>query len=255
MSIRERWVDSGGVRLHCLESLAPEPTTQVPLLIIPGVFGNAEDYIDEMTRLAPRRCLAVSLRGRGKSDVPASGYRLDDHVSDIAATVAQCDLEKPAMMGYAIGAAYAIAYAVDAPEKISGLIIGDYPARYRVLSAKWIETALETMGARANPEVARALHRDSALVPLWERLGSLRGPIAVMRGAQAGSMVTAEVAAKYQEHRPDVEITTLKNNGHELWKPDFDSYIGAIENFLGCIDKMNSENRATPPARSRRLPS
>ena len=242
MPIRERWVDSGGVRLHCLESVPLRPTIQVPLLIIPGVFGNAEDYIDEMTRLAPRRCLTVSLRGRGNSDVPVSGYSLENHVSDIAATLAQCGFERPAMMGYAIGAAYAMAYAVDAPDKISALIIGDYPARYRALPAKWVETALENMGARANPEVARALQRESAQVSLWEHLGSLRCPTAVVRGAQAGSMVTAEVAANYQEHCPGVEIITLENNGHELWKPDFDSYIGAIGKFLARVDKTNPKS-------------
>jgi len=239
MSIRERWVDSGGVRLHCLESVPQAPSAHVPLLIIPGVFGNAEDYLDEMTRLAPRRCLAVSLRGRGNSEVPASGYRLEDHVADIASTMAQCGFEQPALMGYAIGGAYAIAYALAAPEKISALVIGDYPARYRPLPAKWVESALESMGARANPEVARALQRESALVPFWERLGSLQCPVAVVRGAQAGSMVTAEVAAQYRESRPDVEIITLENNGHELWKPDFDGYIGAIGDFLGRVDKTN----------------
>jgi len=242
MSIRERWIDSGGVRLHCLESVPLEPTTQAPLLIVPGVFGNAEDYIDEMTRLTPRRCLAVSLRGRGNSDVPARGYRLEHHVSDIAATIAQCGFERPVLMGYAIGAAYAIGYAVEAPDTISALIIGDYPARYRALSAKWVETALESMGARANPEVAHALQRDSALVSLWERMGALRCPIAVMRGARPGSMVTTEVAAKYQEHCPSVEIITLENNGHELWKPDFDSYIYAIGSFLARVDKTNPKS-------------
>lgn len=242
MPIREQWVDSGGVWLHCLESVPLEPTMQVPLLIIPGVFGNAEDYIDEISRLGPRPCCAVSLRGRGRSDVPASGYRLEDHVSDIAATVAQWGFERPAMMGYAIGAAYAIAYAVDAPDKLSALIIGDYPARYRALSAKWVGTALESMGERARPDVAHALQRDSAQVSLWERLGSIRCPTAIMRGAQAGSMVTAEVAAKYQEYRPGVEIITLENNGHELWKPDFDSYIEAIGDFLSRVDQMKSRS-------------
>ena len=242
MPIHEQWVDSGGVRLHCLESVPLEPTTQVPLLVVPGVFGNAEDYVGEMSRLAPRPCCAVSLRGRGRSDVPASGYRLEDHVSDIAATVAQWGFERPAMMGYAIGAAYAIAYAVDAPDKISALIIGDYPARYRTLSAKWVESALESMGERARPEVARALQRDSAQVSLWERLRSIRCPTAIMRGAQPGSMVTAEVEAKYQEHRPGIEIITLENNGHELWRPDFDSYIEAIGDFLSHVDQMKSMN-------------
>jgi pimeloyl-ACP methyl ester carboxylesterase len=237
MPIRDRWIDNGGVRLHSLESVPPESTTQVPLLIVPGVFGTAEDYLEEMSRLAPRPCLAVSLRGRGRSDVPARGFRLEDHVSDIAATAAQWGFGRSAMMGYAIGGAYAMAYALDSPGKVAALIIGDYPARYRALPAKWVDGALKSMGDRARPEVARALQAESVQVSFWERLGTLRCPTAILRGAQTGSMVTAEVVAKYQEHLPGAEILTLEHNGHELWKPDFESYLGAIGNFLSGIDR------------------
>ncbi len=236
MPIRDRWIVNANVRLHGLESVPVEPSEQVPLLIIPGVFGNAEDYIDEMSKLAPRKCMAVSLRGRGRSDIPASGYSLDDHVSDIVTAVTQSGFERPAMMGYAIGAAYAIAYAVERPDTISALIIGDYPARYRALSPKWVGTALEAMGERARPEVAHALQRESAQVSLWEQLGSIKCPIAILRGALEGSMVTEEIAAKYREFLPRAEIITLTRNGHELWKPDFESYIGAIGQFLSRID-------------------
>jgi len=236
MSIREKWIINDSVRLHALESAPAEATAQVPLLIVPGVFGTAEDYLDEMSRLAPRQCLAVSLRGRGHSDVPASGYTLEDHVSDVAAAVAQSGFQRPAMMGYAIGAAYAIAYAIHATESISGLIIGEYPARYRTLSEKWAARALETMGARARPEVAHALQRSSAQVSLWEQLEKIRCPIAIVRGGQAGSMVTEEIAAKYRDFAPRAEILTIEPNGHELWKPDFDNYITTIGNFLARVD-------------------
>jgi pimeloyl-ACP methyl ester carboxylesterase len=157
-------------------------------------------------------------------------------VSDIVAAVTQSGFERPAMMGYAIGAAYAIAYAVEWPNTISALIIGDYPARYRALSPKWVATALEAMGERARPEVAHALQRESAQVSLWERLASIRCPTAILRGALEGSMVTEEIAAKYREFLPGAEIVTLARNGHELWKPDFESYIGAIGQFLSRID-------------------
>jgi len=103
MGIVEKWITNRGVRLHALESVPPEASAQTPLLIIPGVFGNAEDYVDEMSRLAPRRCLAVSLHGRGHSDVPATGYALEHHVADVAAAVVQSGFERPAIMGYAIG--------------------------------------------------------------------------------------------------------------------------------------------------------
>jgi len=98
MPIEQRWVTNGAVRLHCLAQESDSPLT--PFLIVPGTFGVAEDYIQEMEALAPRRCIAVSLRGRGQSDAPASGYRFEDHVADLAAAAAQLGVERFAMMGY-----------------------------------------------------------------------------------------------------------------------------------------------------------
>ena len=66
------WADNHGVRLHYLET--GTASCSLPLVFLPGTFGYAEDYIDEMSALAPRRCMAVSLRGRGRSDTPAVGY-------------------------------------------------------------------------------------------------------------------------------------------------------------------------------------
>lgn len=40
-----------------------------PIVFIPGRFGTAENYVSiEFAGLGPRRCIAVSLRGRGHSD-------------------------------------------------------------------------------------------------------------------------------------------------------------------------------------------
>src|SRR6266446_111781 len=154
MLIEDRWVNSGSVRLHCLAQESDSPLT--PFLIVPGTFGFAEDYVQEMSALAPRRCITVSLRGRGRSDAPASGYRFEDHVADIAATAGQLGTEKFAMMGYSMGAAYALGFAAQQPQRIAGVIVGDYPARYRALSPKWAERAVTAMPDRASPEVAQA---------------------------------------------------------------------------------------------------
>ncbi len=234
MRLQERWVESGSVRLHCLEQTSSSPLT--PLLIVPGTFGMAEDYLQEMEALAPRRCITVSLRGRGRSDVPASGYRFEDHVADIAATVAQIGLSRFALMGYSMGAAYALGYALEASRQIAGIIVGDYPARYPALAPKWVDTALESMGERARPEVARALQRDSAKVLLWDRLDSIECPVLILRGGQPGSRVTDEMAAMYLERLRSADLVTLDRNGHDLWKPDFEDYIGAIGNFIELLD-------------------
>jgi pimeloyl-ACP methyl ester carboxylesterase len=211
----------------------------MPFLIVPGTFGVAEDYVQEMEALAPRRCLTVSLRGRGLSDAPASGYRFEDHVADIATAVAELGAERFAMMGYSMGAAYALGFGTQQSEKIAGLIVGDYPARYRALSPKWAERAVASMPDRANPKVAEALQRESSEVLLWDRLSSISCPVMILKGGQPGSLITSEIAAMYLERLNEAEIVTLDRNAHELWRPDFESYIGAIRSFLERIDKAH----------------
>lgn len=234
MLIEDRWVNSGSVRLHCLEQESNSPLT--PFLIVPGTFGVAEDYIQEMSALAPRRCITVSLRGRGQSDAPASGYRFEDHVADITAAAAELGSEKFAMMGYSMGAAYALGFAADQPGRIAGLIVGDYAARYRALSPKWAERAVASMPDRANAKVAEALQRESSEVLLWDRLSSIGCPSMIIKGGQPGSLITSEIAAMYLERLKEAEIVTLDRNAHELWRPDFESYIGTIQSFLERVD-------------------
>jgi len=234
MPIEERWVRNGAVRLHCLEQ--ESDSTLTPFLIVPGTFGVAEDYVQEMEALAPRRCITVSLRGRGRSDAPASGYQFEDHVADIGAAAAQLGNERFAMMGYSMGAAYALGFAVQQAPRIAGVIVGDYPARYRALSAKWAERAVAAMPERARPEVAAAIQRESSEVLLWDSLGSLDCPVMILKGGRPGSMVSAEIGAKYLERLKQGEVVTLDQNAHELWRPDFESYIGAIRAFLERVD-------------------
>jgi pimeloyl-ACP methyl ester carboxylesterase len=234
MAIEQRWVNSGSVRLHYLEQESDSRLT--PFLIVPGTFGVAEDYIQEMEALAPRRCITVSLRGRGKSDAPQSGYRFEDHVADITAAAAQLGREKFAIMGYSMGAAYALGFAAAQPGRIAGLIVGDYPARYRALSPKWADRAVASMPDRATPKVAEALQRESSEVLLWDSLRSIESPVMILKGGQPGSLITPEIAAMYRERLKQAEIVTLDRNAHELWRPDFDSYITAIRTFLERVD-------------------
>ncbi len=229
---REDWASNQGVRLHYLES----GDRGLPHVFLPGTFGYAEDYLPEMQALAPRRCAAVSLRGRGRSDVPAKGYAFEDHVADFAAIAESFGCDRFTLMAYAMGATWALGYALRCPERVAGLILGDYPARYRALKPGWGDRAVAAMPDRANPAVARALERDSFEVDMWDRLGEIRCPVLILRGGQPGALVTDEVAARYRQHLERMRLVTLPPNGHELWKPDFDGYIGAVGDFLAELD-------------------
>ena len=205
-------------------------------MFLPGTFGMAEDYVPEMSALAPRRCVAVSLRGRGRSDVPELGYSFEDHVRDFDTIVAESGLDRFCLMAYSMGAAYAIGYAARNAARLAGLIIGDYPARYRALAPAWVGRALTALPDRAKPAVARALQRESSEVVLWERLAEIRCPVLILRGGQAGVLVTDEIAAMYRRHLTRARLVTLPAAGHELWQPDFDAYVGAVRSFVEQLD-------------------
>jgi pimeloyl-ACP methyl ester carboxylesterase len=113
-----------------------------PLFYVPGAFGFAEQFSNEMVVLSDRRCIALSLRGRGKSDAPLSGYSFEDHVSDIDVVVKQSVIKNFCLMSYSMGVPYAIKYAIDNPETIKGLILCDYPARYPKLTKTWSDSVI-----------------------------------------------------------------------------------------------------------------
>jgi pimeloyl-ACP methyl ester carboxylesterase len=92
------------------------------------------------------------------------------------------------------------------------------------------------MPDRATPKVAEALQRESSEVLLWDSLRSIESPVMILKGGQPGSLITPEIAAMYRERLKQAEIVTLDRNAHELWRPDFDSYITAIRTFLERVD-------------------
>ena len=140
MQIFEGKVDNQGVSIHYIESfvdstveIAEDSIVEViveteerpPLLIVPGFTESAEDYIEIIRAFEDRKCIAITLRGRGKSDSPEFGYTLEDHVSDIQAVVEQLALDNFYMLGYSRGVSYMIEYALGNLSKIKGMIIGD----------------------------------------------------------------------------------------------------------------------------------
>jgi pimeloyl-ACP methyl ester carboxylesterase len=234
--VQEEWVYNHGVRLHYLDSGPQVSSDQVSVFFVPGALASAEVYLTEMTSLAPRRCIAVTLRGRGKSDAPRSGYSFEDQVSDIEAVIGELGLNRFCLMAYSLGVPYAIGYAARHPHSFAGLIIGDYPARYPALTPAWAEKALSATPTRVAPHVIRGLQQESVEISLWNTLNRIQCPVMIICGGQSDSLLTAQQTQMYREHLSNAEILTFEESGHELWIPNYDRFIGAIKQFLERID-------------------
>jgi pimeloyl-ACP methyl ester carboxylesterase len=237
MTIREHWVDHAGVRLHLLESHADSASSLVPLLHIPGAFATAEKFQPEMETLAPRRCIAMSQRGRGKSDAPVQGYTWEHHVADVEQVVAATALSGFCLYAFSMGVPSALGFAIRHPEQVKGLIIGDYPARYPALPTSWVD---KFRSAPVNQQVVRAIQRESREIPLWDELHRITCPVLIMRGSQEGAILTMRETEEYVKRLRDVTVTVFEGSGHVLWEPDRTAYAAVIKQFLEKIDHASS---------------
>lgn len=234
--VEDHWADNRGIHLHYLDTQRTWDPARIPMVFVPGLLGTADDYQSEVTHLFPRRCVALSLRGRGKSDAPERGYSLEDHVSDIETVLASAGLNRFCLMGYSTGVAYALGYAVKHPSHLAGLVIGDYPARYPAYGAQWVERVRGHLPAERY-HVAQAIHAEGREVLLWDSLPVLRCPVLILRGGQEGSLLPSELADEYLKRLLDARVNVLEKSGHALWEPDVEPFLTMLDVFLTEVDK------------------
>ena len=239
-SFREEWLKNGSVRLHYVESGWDSPSGLTPLVYAHTGFGAADVFALEMKALFPRRCVACSLRGRGNSDAPDAGYSFDENVSDIDAVVDHLVSDRICLMGWSIGVTFSIAYAAGHPERVSGLVLLDYPARYPKFSAGWAERWSSEPSVKDNPDRMRGLRgleRESTELLLWDRLNAIKSPILLIGGGAEGSLLKQEHVEKYRQHCRNLEVEISPDSGHMVWQPDYDRFISRVNKFLDYVDE------------------
>ena len=77
----------------------------------------ADEYEWLLDALGDRRVVIVDVRGRGRSDVPDTGYRWEDHIGDLRAAVEQLDVDRPIVVAFSRGSSYALGYALHLPDR------------------------------------------------------------------------------------------------------------------------------------------
>ncbi|RPJ54459.1 MAG: alpha/beta hydrolase, partial [Acidobacteria bacterium] len=98
----DSWTQNGAVRIHYIDQPASSAAGTVPLVVSPGVWEPAERALPLCRRMT-RRAVAVSYRGRGRSDTPATGYDLEDHLGDLATVVEAAALDRFALLAFSRG--------------------------------------------------------------------------------------------------------------------------------------------------------
>ncbi len=100
------------------------PSDGVPVVALHGVTDTWRSFEPVLPHL-PRalRCFALSQRGHGGSEAPASGYRLADFADDVVAFLDAQRLERAIIVGHSMGSANALRLAIDHPQRVAGLVL------------------------------------------------------------------------------------------------------------------------------------
>ncbi len=237
------WTTHDGLSLYALDARA-ESRHGSPLVFLPGLGEHADEHLPLLEALAPRRAIAVDLRGRGRSDVPDTGYDLQHHLGDFEATVDDLALDRFHLAAFSRGSGYALGYAIRHPDRVASLTIGDYRANHVAVAPGFAEWWMKVrwrgvpMVDRMDRRVAEGLERESSLVPMWDELEGLACPLLVIHGGAKGAVLDAAGAEEYRRRARTCELVVFDDSGHDLWRPDADRFPSTLRAFLQRVDPI-----------------
>jgi pimeloyl-ACP methyl ester carboxylesterase len=94
-----------------------------PVVLLHGLSATRRHVVQGSRHLIRHgyRLIAYDARGHGASD-PAPRYEYADLVGDLAAVLDRLELERAALVGSSMGAATAMAFALDHPDRVPALV-------------------------------------------------------------------------------------------------------------------------------------
>lgn len=223
------------VNIHYLDTIREANQQLTPIIICPGLSETAEEYEDLLTYLLPRRAIALSFRGRGRSDTPRTKYDLADHVSDLSAVIQETSIDRFHLMGYSRGVSYALGYAQTNENRLSSLIVQDYPAEHKQMSVQWAEDYIHNylMPTGRNKyirqQAVKGIQRESTPIQLYAKLDL---PVLVIRGLLEGSLLSDADLLQYSHMFNDILVKEFAGSAHDIRDTEREALYQAIKDFL-----------------------
>jgi pimeloyl-ACP methyl ester carboxylesterase len=218
---QQRFVDNGGVRIeYRVREASGAGSRLAPVVFIPGMTSSASIWennlalVRALDAVAPRKLIAISLRGRGASDCPDTGWTPQDHQRDIAAVIRA---EKPGryhLVAHSMGVAYAIGFALTRPRhEIRSFIAGDYFPAVKQVNEAWAHAVESNPPPLSyDPRLARHILREQGAEDYASRLNQLAMPMLVILGRKSIDPATGALYAKAPQHR-----VIWLNDGHMVF--------------------------------------
>jgi pimeloyl-ACP methyl ester carboxylesterase len=230
MTYAEHFANNNGVRIHCLEFCAED--TRLPLVIVPGMINSAEEVADAIGDQLSRHTIIMSIRGRGKSDSPATGWRFEDQASDVVSVIQHFGFSAFALFGHSVGSSFAIGALPLIGEKMRVFIDGDYAPFYPPFSEGWAAKVREYEERQISEIALDGIVREAIGNTLVEQLKLVEDRLFVITGDQEESLLEPAHIARLQELFPKIQIERLDGLTHEFMSDDPARSVEAIERCI-----------------------
>lgn len=268
LAASHRYVHTSVGRVHVLIGGAGETT----LLFVPGLGASAGDFPELLALLAQRhRLVAIDLPGSGLSDAVAfKGHPGRPWNQVISAVTDQVGISEFALIGHSLGGLAAGGFAINHPERVSGLVLLSPFGLSRRIPLHWnlslVPGSMDLLAYSRRLAFARSAGNESArsdryprlvgtrfgtgsdlnLVPrllqplrlraeseLLPALGLLSGRVLVIWGIEDGQLPLRD-AAPQLSYYPGIKLEVLEGAGHLFPATQPETTAGLITDFLAA---------------------
>jgi pimeloyl-ACP methyl ester carboxylesterase len=188
----------------------------------------------------------LSYRGRGRSDTPATGYDLQQHVGDLAAVIEREQLDRFCLLAFSRGVPYAIGYTLEHLDKVTGLILADQPP----IQNQWPEGNAEfwknlvyrgkPVTNFIRPAALDSIQREAKQVEFWDSLYRIECPVLIMRGLSTTHTIPSDLSEKdslrYRCLMKNVQEIGFEYSGHMIPDDEPSKYADTVRSFLTKLD-------------------
>src|SRR3712207_1313748 len=117
------------VKLQYVEQGDP---SGIPVLLLHGVTDSWRSFEPVLPHLPDSiHAFALTQRGHGDADRPATGYLPGDFAADVAAFMDALDIDAAVIAGSSLGSTVAQRFALDYPQRVLGLVLMGSFVAYR----------------------------------------------------------------------------------------------------------------------------
>ncbi|HTL38287.1 MAG TPA: alpha/beta hydrolase [Kofleriaceae bacterium] len=236
--------ETNGVRIHYLRTGGAKP----PVVLLHGLMGSGACWTLLARALEGEfDVIMPDARGHGGSSKPRSGYRYDDHASDVIGLVRALDLSRPVLVGHSMGGMTAAVATTRAADIVRGLVLVDPtflgPERQREVSDSDVadqhrvalglskqelvaqarqrhpHRSLEIIELQAEARLNTSIDAFDVLTPpnpdYRELVCALAVPTLLVIG-DTSPVVTLDMAAELHVLNPRIRVEQVRDAGHGL---------------------------------------